>query len=158
VLEHATGTGIVSLYPGLPAFGTVSVEPVDADLSDEYFLRVTDFLTPDILALGKSVTAPQRNSNSFLLYFEDKSLSVAQHVAISQDGTAIPYFRDCPQRSCARRQRIPPCSNGYGGFEVSMLPSYRPAVGAAWLEKPESTSLPTSVAAANSVPSGINRH
>ncbi len=134
VLEHRDGHWHREPLKGLPALGTVSVEPIDPDLSDDYFLRVTDFLTPDILALGTIGAGPAEKLKQLPSYFEDKALSVAQHVAVSQDGTAIPYFE------IARKDLVPDGTHptllyGYGGFEISMVPSYRPGVGAAWLEK-----------------------
>ena len=53
---------------------------------------------------------------------------------ISKDGTRVPYFEVAP-KSLVHDGTNPTLIYGYGGFEISMLPSYRPAVGAAWLEK-----------------------
>ena len=30
----------------VPAFGSITVDGIDSDESDDYFMRVTDFLTP----------------------------------------------------------------------------------------------------------------
>jgi len=46
---------------------------------------------------------------------------------------------------------------GYGGFEISMLPSYSPGVGFAWLERGVCMCSPTSAAAASSGRNGTRR-
>ena len=53
---------------------------------------------------------------------------------MSQDGTRVPYFQVARQ-DLVMDGNNPTLLYGYGGFEISMLPSYRPSVGAAWLEK-----------------------
>ncbi len=40
----------------LPGLGTVSVSALDADESDQYFLTLTDYLTPSTLFLGEAVS------------------------------------------------------------------------------------------------------
>src|SRR5262249_54899203 len=51
-LNHSSGRWRREPLPGVPEFGNVSVEAVDPDLTDDYFLHATDFLTPDTLSLG----------------------------------------------------------------------------------------------------------
>ena len=46
----------------------------------------------------------------------------------------FPYF-EVARKDLLANGKNPTLLYGYGGFEISMLPSYRPAVGAAWLEK-----------------------
>jgi prolyl oligopeptidase len=52
--------------------------------------------------------------------------------AVSKDGTRVPFFLTA-KRGLARDGRNPAMLYGYGGFSISVLPSYRPDVPA-WLE------------------------
>ena len=120
--------------PALSKFGTISVEAVDADESDDYFTTVTDFVMPTRLFLG----AVKRREPELLkrqpAFFDAKDLVMSQHEVVSKDGTRIPYFEVA--RSNARHDgTAPTLLYGYGGFEVSMLPQYSGTLGAGWLEK-----------------------
>jgi prolyl oligopeptidase len=120
--------------PGVPEFGEVSASDVDSDESDDYFLSVTDFLTPTTLALATVGGGPAVTLKKLPQFFNAKGLGVTQHEAVSKDGTRIPYF-EVARRELVLDGKNPTLLYGYGGFEIPMLPSYRPAVGAAWLEK-----------------------
>ena len=134
VLTHRDGRWHREPLPGVPEFGEVSASDVDADESDDYFLTVTDFLTPTTLALGTVGGGPATTLKQLPEFFDARGLAVTQHEAISQDGTRVPYF-EVGRKDLVRDGNNPTLLYGYGGFEISMLPSYRPAVGAAWLEK-----------------------
>ena len=134
MLEHRDGHWKRSPLAGVPEYGNVSVEAIDEDMSDDYFLHVTDFLTPDTLALGTVGSGPAEKLKQLPAYFDAQSLAVSQHEAVSADGTRIPYF-EVARRDLKPDGNAPTLLYGYGGFEVSMLPSYRAGVGTAWLEK-----------------------
>jgi prolyl oligopeptidase len=57
-----------------------------------------------------------------------------QHFAVSADGTRIPYFLVRP-RAAPLDGAIPTLMFGYGGFQVSETPAYRPELGKLWLER-----------------------
>jgi prolyl oligopeptidase len=119
---------------GLPEFGEVSASPIDPDESDEYFLTVTGFLTPPSLykgELGKKAPAPLKATPAF---FDASNLAVSQHEATSKDGTEIPYF-EVRRANAPFDGAAPTLLYAYGGFEVSLTPSYNSLVGAAWLER-----------------------
>ena len=117
-----------------PPFGAVSASGVDPDESDDYFLTVTDFLTPSSLYLG-TLGRPERELLKRLpAFFNTAGLAISQHEAVSKDGTRIPYFQVARQ-DLASDQSHPTLLYGYGGFQVSMLPNYAASVGAAWLER-----------------------
>ena len=134
VLTHQDGRWNREPLPGVPEFGEVSANEVDADESDDYFLTVTDFLTPTTLALGAVGAGPATTLKQLPAFFDAGGLAVSQHEAVSKDGTSIPYF-EVARKDLAKDGGNPTLLYGYGGFEIPMLPSYRPAVGAAWLEK-----------------------
>jgi len=120
--------------PGMPEFGSVAATAVDPDESDDYFLRVTDFVTPTSLALGRVGAGAAEKLKQLPAFFDATSLSVSQHETASKDGTRIPYFQ-VSRQNIALDGKNPTLLYGYGGFEISMLPEYRGSVGAAWLEK-----------------------
>lgn len=128
------------LYPELR--GAIGVSAVDADDSDEVWVTVTDFIEPTRLLLGDlSEVAGGGEAGELELVkaaparFDAEGLDVSQHFATSDDGTRIPYFeisrRDAPGQEGPR----PTLLFGYGGFEISLTPSYLGAVGKTWLER-----------------------
>jgi prolyl oligopeptidase len=76
--------------------------------------------------LDKLKAAPAR--------FDAAGLAIAQHHAVSVDGTRIPYFQVAPA-GLALDGSHPCLMTGYGGFQASMLPYYRVSVGKLWLER-----------------------
>lgn len=115
---------------GAPAFGTVSVSPVDPDKSNDYFMTVTDYLTPTTLSMGTIGQAPQK-LKELPAFFDAKGLKISQHFATSQDGTRVPYFM-VAKESLSLDGNNPTLLYGYGGFEISLQPSYNATVGRAW--------------------------
>jgi prolyl oligopeptidase len=115
-----------------PEFGTISAEGVEPE-SDDYFLDVTDFLTPSSLYLG-AIGAPDRVLLKQLpAFFSAQGLAVSQHEAVSRDGTRVPYFQ-VGKNNLPADGSTPTLLYGYGGFEISLTPEYSGDVGAAWLE------------------------
>ena len=117
-----------------PAFGTVSANAVDSDESDEFFLSVTDFLTPSTLAIGTIGHDARTVLKQLPGFFDKTGLAITQHEALSKDGTRVPYFQ-VARENLALDGKNPTLLYGYGGFEVSMTPSYSGGIGAAWLEQ-----------------------
>ena len=65
VLTRKDGKWTREELPGMPEFGTVAATAVDPDESDDYFLTVTDYLTPtEPRARHASARAPPRSSSS----------------------------------------------------------------------------------------------
>lgn len=115
---------------GAPAIGTVSAGPVDSDESNEYMMTVNDYLTPTTLWLGEIGGNPQPLKSLPAMY-NAEGLEVTQHFAVSQDGTKVPYFQ-VSQKGLVLNGSHPTLLYGYGGFEISLTPSYNPVVGRAW--------------------------
>jgi len=66
-------------------------------------------------------------------WFDTEGLVVEQREATSADGTQIPYFIiHNPERSSA--EPGPTLLYAYGGFQVSLSPSYSGTMGRLWLE------------------------
>ncbi len=133
VLTHRDGRWIREPMPGLPEFGEVAARAVDPEESDDYFLDTTDFLTPTTLSMGRAGGGPAERLKQLPAFFDAGGLAVAQYEAVSRDGTRVPYFQ-VARKDLALDGTAPTLLYGYGGFEIPMLPAYRPTLGAAWLE------------------------
>jgi prolyl oligopeptidase len=118
---------------GAPELVTVSVDPVDPEASDDYFMHVTGYTTPASLLLGTAGGAAPVRLKQAPAQFDASGLVVSQHETASADGTRVPYFQ-VSRAGLALDGRSPTLLYGYGGFEVSMVPGYGGLVGAAWLE------------------------
>jgi prolyl oligopeptidase len=121
-------------FPGTPRVGTVTVSALDPDESDDYFMTVTDFLTPLSLYLGTLGKGPAEKLKQAPAFFDSAGLTVTQHEATSKDGTRIPYFQ-VSREDLKLDGTTPTLLTGYGGFQISRVPQYNPAVGVAWLER-----------------------
>lgn len=118
----------------VPAIGEASAEAMDADQSNDYFLTVEDFLHPTQLLEGHASGAPRTLLKELPAFFNAAGMEVTQREAVSKDGTRVPYFQ-VSRAGMKVDGSNPTLLYGYGGFEISMTPRYRAAVGAAWLEK-----------------------
>jgi len=117
-----------------PAFSNVSISSLDYLDSDQYFMVQNDFLTPTSLHLGRIGTDQRQQLKSQPAFFDAADLKVEQHFASASDGTRIPYFV-VMRKDLQYDGNNPTLLYGYGGFEISMKPSYNATVGRAWLEK-----------------------
>ncbi|HLQ80470.1 MAG TPA: prolyl oligopeptidase family serine peptidase [Brachybacterium sp.] len=130
------------LYPELR--GAIGVSAVDADENDEVWVTVTDFIEPTRLWLGDlGEIATDGEAGELVLVksaparFDAEGLDVSQHFAVSDDGTRIPYFEisRLDDGAAADAAPRPTLLYGYGGFEISLTPSYLGGIGKAWLER-----------------------
>lgn len=115
--------------PGLGTFYVVSPD----EESDKYFLNYQDFLTPTSLYYV-SERQERRKIQSLPAFFDGNDLKVKQFEAVSKDGTHIPYFFVQP-KGIKMDGSNPTLLCGYGGFEISELPTYSAVLGKDWLEK-----------------------
>ena len=116
---------------GAPSFGTVGISAVDAEESNDYFMTVTDYLTPTSLLMGTVGSAPEK-LKQLPGFFDASQHEISQQFATSKDGTRVPYFM-VSKKGMARNGKNPTLLYGYGGFEVSLTPNYSAGVGRAWL-------------------------
>ncbi|EWS81871.1 prolyl oligopeptidase [Brachybacterium phenoliresistens] len=135
--ENGEWTG-QELYPELS--GALGVSAVDSDEDDRVWVTDTGFLTPTRLLLGDLAEAAAGGPAGELELikstperFDASGLEVTQHFATSDDGTRVPYFQIGPADGGG--QAAPTLLYGYGGFEISLTPSYLGAIGKAWCER-----------------------
>lgn len=98
-----------------------------------FFLTHEDFLSPTTLhySAEDGTLSPLK---SLPARFSSSGLRASQHWVTSKDGTRVPYSligpADLPEDGST-----PTLLYGYGGFEVSLLPSYLSLAGPAWLAR-----------------------
>ncbi len=112
----------------------------------ELFVSSQNFLTTQTLGLLDVDFAVDRRSDraapspnaiveirSAPAKFDASTHVTEQFEATSSDGTKIPYFVTRP-RDLAMDGSAPTILFGYGGFQVSFPPAYKPEMGKLWLE------------------------
>ncbi len=97
-------------------------------------MTLTDFLTPSSLCLGVAGKPEVEKIKALPAFFNADGLEINQFAATSRDGTRVPYFQVARKGLRLDGGNIT-LLNGYGGFEIPMLPAYNPFIGAAWLER-----------------------
>lgn len=120
--------------PGVPPLSTAWIGATDPDTDDDYFLGVCGYLQPATLCRGTAGDPEARGETlkQDPAFFATDGLTVQRYFATSEDGTRVPYFVVGPRD---RSGPGPALLYGYGGFEISLAPSYSPVTGRAWLER-----------------------
>ena len=112
-----------------------AVRLVDADDgSDRAFIQVESFLDPPTLYLADAATGALKPVKSLPPRFDASKDVVEQFEATSKDGTQVPYFVVRP-RTLKFDGSSPTMLYAYGGFQLSMTPSYSGTLGKLWLER-----------------------
>lgn len=118
----------------LPGLGSWTVDPFDANESDQYWLEAADFTQPARLELA-DLKSPRREAlKSMPAFFDAAALETLQYFATSRDGTRVPYFV-VAKKGLTMDGNTPVLMTAYGGFEISYTPFYDGAMGSAWLDK-----------------------
>ena len=113
-----------------------SIDLVDStERNNQVFLEVASFLRPSALYLADlgDAAAPVM-VKAIPAKFDASRDAVEQFEATSTDGTKIPYFLVHP-KNFKLDGTNPTLLYGYGGFQISMTPSYSPVWGKLWLEQ-----------------------
>jgi prolyl oligopeptidase len=130
VLTPADGPWQRSELPGVPEFTQADLVSADPYDSDEYMLESSGFTQPGTLTYGH-IGGPTETLKQAPAFFDATRLAVRQFFATSADGTAVPYFVVGPQDPGPG----PVLLTGYGGFEISLTPSYSGIIGRGWLAR-----------------------
>ncbi|MFT6435131.1 MAG: prolyl oligopeptidase [Candidatus Azotimanducaceae bacterium] len=117
----------------LPGTGQARVIFADQHV-DTAFINYEGFLTPDSLLKFDSMTNAVTPLKSLPPKFNADGLVVDQKHTTSKDGTQIPFFV-IHHKDVTLDSSTPTLLYGYGGFKVSMNPSYSGGIGRLWLEK-----------------------
>ncbi|MEO0560051.1 MAG: prolyl oligopeptidase family serine peptidase [Bacteroidota bacterium] len=117
-----------------PELATVSVVST-SDTDDRFFFASSGYLQPSTLSLAQD-DGGVSEVRQLEPQFDASGLAVEQRHATSADGTRVPYFivrqegTGSPEGGTA-----PTLLYGYGGFEVSLTPSYNALAGANWMAR-----------------------
>lgn len=122
-------------FPGKLSMGGLHDPFVTDDpLANSYLLNYADFLTPDSLYLGQAGSDQRELLKSRPRFYDADGMRAEQQFATSKDGTKIPYFVVWPKGAKADGSN-PTVLYGYGGYQISQLPSYSGEYGVAWHAK-----------------------
>ena len=100
--------------------------------SGRQFISTQGFLTPPTLGLLHVASGSQTPLRTATPKFDASTHVTEQFEATSSDGTKIPYFVTRPRQMTGP---APTILFGYGGFQVSFPPAYKPEMGKLWLER-----------------------
>lgn len=117
----------------LPENGSMSVSSAYQD-SDTIFVNQESFVSPDTLFkvdVSKAVITPIK---AIPARFDASDIVVEQFFAKSSDAESIPYFV-VRQAGTQLNGENPTLQYAYGGFQVSLKPSYSGVLGKNWLEQ-----------------------
>ena len=117
----------------LPKNGTVSISAASVH-SETIFINYEDYITPDRLSEFDTLQDKLTLLKSLPSKFNANELEVKQHITTSADGTQVPYFL-IHRKGLKTDKKTPTILYGYGGFEISLKPSYSATIGKLWLER-----------------------
>jgi prolyl oligopeptidase len=115
----------------LPAPGTVSAISGERT-DDELFYAFTSFLSPSTIFRYDFTTARTSVFHAPAIDFDPSGYETTQLFYTSRDGTRVPMFLT-QRRGLGRDGSTPTLVYGYGGFNVSLTPSFSIAMFV-WLE------------------------
>ncbi|MER8600475.1 prolyl oligopeptidase family serine peptidase [Mesorhizobium sp. M1339] len=123
----------------VPGANNVQLWSLDAEgreTNGEVLVWAQDPITPPQLSLFDLNAAPPLSASLILKRnpenFDASGLVVTRHEAVSIDGEMIPYTQVGPADG---NGDAPVHLTAYGGFGMSLLPSYNSSLGKLWLER-----------------------
>ena len=105
-----------------------------SQIDDRVYYSVASFLAPTRVWQADAATGAAADIKDLPARFDASGEVVEQFEATSSDGTQIPYFVVRP-KAMKLDGSNPTILYAYGGFQVSMLPSYSATIGKLWLER-----------------------
>jgi prolyl oligopeptidase len=117
----------------LPGGASLDVVAADRD-TDEAFVTSESFLDPTALWQVDAASGQVAKVKALPARFDASRDVTEQKFAVSKDGTRIPYFLVRP-KGMKLDGSTPVQMFGYGGFQLSETPIYRPEMGKLWLER-----------------------
>ena len=125
--------------PLLPGLGAVTAMTGEPDQPTAY-LAFNSFTTPTVIERLEVATGATSTWARVALPIDPRPFTVEQVVYPSKDGTPVSMFL-VHRRDLRRDGKTPFLLVGYGGFNVSMLPSFTPGIYP-WLEAGGGFALP----------------
>lgn len=133
VYTPAANDGWMRRALDVPANSKIDISTTNP-LAGSFFLQCESFLKPPSLFEGDAATAKLAERKSQPALFEASNEEVEQFYSISKDGTKVPYFV-VHRKDMKLDGRNPTLLYAYGGFEISMTPTYSASLGKLWLER-----------------------
>ena len=115
-----------------PENGNISIGSTNSK-EDIAFISSESFLQPDTLWMIDTSDGEITEAKKLPSWFDSGSMVAEQFFATSKDGTQVPYFV-VRGKDIAMDGSNPTLLYGYGGFEISLNPSYSATRGKLWLE------------------------
>ncbi|MBT1445467.1 prolyl oligopeptidase family serine peptidase [Shewanella sp. JM162201] len=116
-----------------PSNGSISVVDSARD-RDDLFVTYTSFLEPSTLYRVDAGSLKRDKLKAMPEQFDASRFEAKQFFATSKDGTQVPYFA-VMAKDIKLDGKNPTLLYGYGGFEVSLRPTYSATTGKNWLEQ-----------------------
>jgi prolyl oligopeptidase len=110
--------------------GIISTDDYETGKTNAYFTYQGYLTPPTLYAFNSSRSGGPEPIKSLPARFDASGLVTEQFEATSKDGTKVPYFVTRPKNLSGP---APTLLYGYGGFEVSLTPSYSANFGRLWL-------------------------
>lgn len=126
------GSSWTSEALNFPENGTVSIGATNSK-EELAFINSQSFLQPSTLWTYDTASKEKAAAKSLPDWFDASQMSADQFFATSKDGTQIPYFV-VRKKDLKMDGTNPTLLYGYGGFEISLNPSYSATRGKLWLE------------------------
>ncbi|HEX4741108.1 MAG TPA: prolyl oligopeptidase family serine peptidase [Caulobacteraceae bacterium] len=117
----------------LPGGSTLNIVAASRQ-SDRAYVSSESFLEPTALWEIGAADARTARVKALPAQFDASRDVMEQRFATSKDGTRIPYFLIRP-KDMKPDGSTPVQMFGYGGFQLSETPQYRPEMGKLWLER-----------------------
>ncbi len=127
--SQAAGAWTDTVLP-LPAGGSTRIVSANA-FGPQVLMRYESYTTPTTLYEFADDGSP-RAIKSLPPRFDAAGLATEQYFATSRDGTRVPYF---VTRRTSLKGPAPTVLYGYGGFEISLTPTYSANFGMLWLSR-----------------------
>jgi len=119
----------------IPLADNSAVDLVSSDRkSDHAFVIAQSFTEPTTLSLAALRTGTAKTVKTLPARFDATGLVTEQYEAKSKDGTKIPYFI-VHRKELPLDGSTPTVMTAYGGFQISMTPTYMATRGKLWLER-----------------------
>ncbi|QIO06249.1 prolyl oligopeptidase family serine peptidase [Acinetobacter shaoyimingii] len=113
-------------------YSVISIESVEND-HNEVIFTVESFITPPTQYLIDLDTKQKTKLKVSQHTLDSSDYCVEQHFAESKDGTKIPYFQISKKLNTVGPK--PVLMEGYGGFEVSMVPHFIEVEIHSWIDR-----------------------
>lgn len=130
--EHKAGVWELASVE-IPDNGEIELVSTD-DASPYAYLSYESPLTPSQLLRLEDGKPELVVAKQLPPQFDASQLQVEQRFVTSRDGTKVPYF-EVGRRDRKMDGQNPTLLYGYGGFEISLTPSYLGMIGKVWLER-----------------------